>query len=238
MQIYLSASWKQRDKVRSLAVQLREFGHGVYDFTEASEQRGPVYPPETFPEQFDPSQHVYSEYLSRPEWVHTVYKNRQAVMEADVVILLLPCGVDSTADWALGIGLGKPTLIVGEPNPGERSPVHLWATNMVRTTAEILPWLKMIEHANCDDCIFNQQNGVGPGFDGCNLLCKTVRELYEVYDRFELPKRCGFFKPVDYCRRCGCTDHHACFEGCSWVEPGLCSRCSYNLYAVKEGMGG
>lgn len=27
------------------------------------------------------------------------------------------------------------------------------------------------------------------------------------------------------CRECGCTDSQACFLGCSWVEPGLCSSC-------------
>jgi hypothetical protein len=27
------------------------------------------------------------------------------------------------------------------------------------------------------------------------------------------------------CRRCGCTDDLGCPEGCSWVEPNLCSQC-------------
>ena len=27
------------------------------------------------------------------------------------------------------------------------------------------------------------------------------------------------------CRACGCTDSRACAGGCSWAEPGLCSRC-------------
>ncbi len=27
------------------------------------------------------------------------------------------------------------------------------------------------------------------------------------------------------CRGCGCTDDRACFGGCSWVEPDLCSQC-------------
>lgn len=27
------------------------------------------------------------------------------------------------------------------------------------------------------------------------------------------------------CRLCGCTDDHACAEGCSWVEDNLCSVC-------------
>ena len=28
------------------------------------------------------------------------------------------------------------------------------------------------------------------------------------------------------CRDCGCTDEAACFGGCWWVEPDLCSQCS------------
>jgi hypothetical protein len=28
------------------------------------------------------------------------------------------------------------------------------------------------------------------------------------------------------CRCCGCDDLHACPEGCSWVEPDLCSTCA------------
>jgi hypothetical protein len=27
------------------------------------------------------------------------------------------------------------------------------------------------------------------------------------------------------CVRCGCTERRACKGGCSWVAPGLCSRC-------------
>ena len=28
------------------------------------------------------------------------------------------------------------------------------------------------------------------------------------------------------CRICGCTDDHACPEGCTWVEETLCSSCA------------
>lgn len=31
---------------------------------------------------------------------------------------------------------------------------------------------------------------------------------------------------VVQCRVCGCTDRHACPEGCSWTEPDLCSACA------------
>jgi hypothetical protein len=30
---------------------------------------------------------------------------------------------------------------------------------------------------------------------------------------------------VAQCRECGCTDDHACPEGCHWVKPDLCSNC-------------
>lgn len=27
------------------------------------------------------------------------------------------------------------------------------------------------------------------------------------------------------CRECGCTESHACADGCGWAEPGLCDNC-------------
>lgn len=34
---------------------------------------------------------------------------------------------DATADWALGLGMGKRSIIVGHPLKGDRSEVLLWA---------------------------------------------------------------------------------------------------------------
>jgi len=33
---------------------------------------------------------------------------------------------------------------------------------------------------------------------------------------------------VRRCRKCGCTDMHACPGGCSWVDADLCSACAGN----------
>lgn len=32
-------------------------------------------------------------------------------------------------------------------------------------------------------------------------------------------------EPIASCRKCGCTENHACQGGCWWVEPDLCSSC-------------
>lgn len=36
---------------------------------------------------------------------------------------------------------------------------------------------------------------------------------------------------IRFCRNCGCTDEHACPEGCNWIENDLCSSCRPALVA-------
>jgi hypothetical protein len=140
--IYISASWKRRETVRELADTLRAAGHEVYDFTDPKcRKRTPEIPPERFPEQFDPARHHYPTYLDRPEWRGAVEENAEALAWCDAIVLLLPCGIDATADWALGVGLGKRSCVVGHPVAGERSPVHLWADAMLDEPGQVLGWL-------------------------------------------------------------------------------------------------
>ena len=148
MKVYISSSWKNRDKVRAFAEELRECGHEVYDFTDPKCRTTPEIPPEKFPEQFDPSKHHYPLYLDREEWRLAVEENKKAIEWADVIALLLPCGIDSTADWALGVGFGKLSCVIGSPKKGERSPVHLWADAMMDSTTQATNWISRKEPNN------------------------------------------------------------------------------------------
>jgi hypothetical protein len=147
MKIYISSSWKNREQVRELALLLRDNNFEVYNFTDPKCRRTPEIPPEWFPEQFDPEKHIYSQYLNRPEWLDAVSENQEHIATADLIVLLLPCGVDSTADWALGVGMGKVSFVVGYPKAGERSPVHLWANVMLDAINEILPTINVFQNA-------------------------------------------------------------------------------------------
>lgn len=140
MNIYISSSWKNRDKVRELAAQLRGFGHEVYDFTDPACRKTPEIPPEKYPEKFNPDIHKYSEYINKPEWIGAVMENKGAIHWADFIVLLLPCGSDSHADWALGVGLGKGSVVVGQPRKGERSPVHHWADKIFDDVQGFIDW--------------------------------------------------------------------------------------------------
>jgi len=138
MKIYISSSWKNREQVRELAITLRKYGNEVYDFTDPNCRKTPEIPPERYPEQFDPEKHRYKDYICKPEWYEAVYCNRDAIAWADTIILLLPCGIDAHADWALGVGMGKTSAVVGHPRKGERSPVHLWSDFMFDDVESLL----------------------------------------------------------------------------------------------------
>lgn len=140
--VYLSSSWKNRVRVRTFADALRSRGISVYDFTDPSCRSTPEIPPENFPEAFDPERgETYSAYLrSRPEWAAAVAGNRKAIARAEIVLLLLPCGLDAHADWAFAVGLGKKTAVVGAPAPGVRVPTHLWSDAMFEGDEEAVEW--------------------------------------------------------------------------------------------------
>lgn len=141
MNIYISSSWKNREHVRQLAIELRELGHNVYDFTDPTCRRTPEIPPEKYPEAFDPERHVYREYINKPEWRAAVMENKAAIEGANLIILLLPCGADAHADWAYGVGQEIPAVVVGHPKAGDRSPVHLWANAILDDDKALFQWL-------------------------------------------------------------------------------------------------
>lgn len=139
--IFIAASWKERQRVRNLAIELRRRKYWVYDFTDPNCRVTPEIPPEQFPEQFDPARHTYGDYINRPEWEKAIAENFREIDACDVLLLLLPCGFDATADWAYAVGRGKVTYLIGSPRAGERVPTHTKATRWFPTEADALEFL-------------------------------------------------------------------------------------------------
>jgi hypothetical protein len=141
MKIYISSSWKNAEQVRLLADALRIHGHSVYDFTDRGCHKT-VISPDKYPVLFDPAKHIYADYINKEDWRNAVNENREAISNVDLIVLLLPCGADSHADWALGVGMGKKSVVVGHPGKGERSPVHLWADAILPWPYDVILWIK------------------------------------------------------------------------------------------------
>lgn len=140
--VFIASSWKQRERVRTLADALREIGLSVYDFTDPHCRKTPVIPPEKYPEQYDPAKHNYWEYIGRPEWIAVIEENFDNIDRCKILVLLLPCGIDATADWAYAFAKGKKTYIVGSPHVGERSPVHRKANGWFADEQQFVAFLK------------------------------------------------------------------------------------------------
>ncbi|MGH0054172.1 MAG: hypothetical protein ACQ5SW_12350 [Sphaerochaetaceae bacterium] len=69
-----------------------------------------------------------------------------------------------------------------------------------------------------------------PGIDENPMTEEEVRLEYDVC----IKKGAVFLvELVRACRVCGCTDYHACAEGCYWVEADLCSACARKLSSGK-----
>ncbi len=146
LRVYLSSSWKNRVRVRAVANAIRELKHEVYDFTDPkSREEIPEIPPERFPTIFDPSVHLYREYITgTPEWRQAVMRNKRALEWCNVVLLMLPCGQDAHADAFYGLGKGATLAVVGQPHAGERTPTHLWADAILDQDNDIIDWLSSI----------------------------------------------------------------------------------------------
>jgi hypothetical protein len=143
--VYISSSWKQRERVRKVAADLLAVGYEVYDFTNPVCRTTPEIPPERFPDLFDPAVHDYEDYLRAvPEWRAAVECNREALDRTSVVVLLLPCGLDAHADAFYALGRGARLIVVGSPLKGERVPTHLWADLLVATDEEVVQAVKFV----------------------------------------------------------------------------------------------
>lgn len=130
--IYLSSSWKNRDRVRAMATKLTKEGYDVYDFTNPSCRNSPELAPETFPAVFDPETDLYQYFLKdTPEFSLGVEGNQKALQNCDAVVLLLPCGNDAHADAYYALGLGKRLIVCGQPPRGDITPSHLLADEIV-----------------------------------------------------------------------------------------------------------
>jgi len=146
MKIYISSSWSNRAKVREIATQLRRDGHNVYDFTDPATRKVPECPPESQQEPFDPAIHKsYAAYMKTEKAARlyaSVMNNQEAIRWCDLVILLLPCGNDSHADWAYGVGQGKRSIVVGQPRKGEQTYTQMWADKIIDTVPEMYAYIK------------------------------------------------------------------------------------------------
>jgi len=143
MKIYIASSWKNSDSVRNMAVRLRKEGHKVFDFTDPECCKTEKFPHGKRPEPYDPAKHKsYAALLRNGAMYASVMNNQEAIRWCDLVIMLQPCGLDAHCDWAYGLGLGKATVICGQPRAGDTVYTHSWADKVLDNPEDVYEFIK------------------------------------------------------------------------------------------------
>lgn len=142
MKIYVASSW--RNWQQEIVVKCLEgLGHSVYDF-----KRGGFSWKEVMAEYDGGTVHEtqYLECLSHPRSVEGFRRDYYHLVNADVTILVLPCGRSAHLELGAAIGMNQRTAIYldGESNDGQVTPdlMYKMADHIAPTMHSLLSWLE------------------------------------------------------------------------------------------------
>lgn len=144
--IYLATSWRNLMQP-SVVKKLEDAGYIVYDFRNPHGNQGFAWKQlalevdcgdhgeEWYPDRSTPGQLL--EALKHPEAVRGYETDFTALMEADIVVLLLPCERDAHLELGWAVGTGKETYVVLD-NPCKASLMYQMVDHVVANVDELL----------------------------------------------------------------------------------------------------
>lgn len=103
--IYVASSWRNQ-YYPDVVARLRESGHEVYDFRNPSDGKGGFFWKDVDPGWEGWSTEEYVGNLSHPWAEYGFKRDLEAMRDADICVLVLPCGrsAHSEAGWMAGAG--------------------------------------------------------------------------------------------------------------------------------------
>ncbi len=114
MKIYLASSWRNEIQQKYVKL-LREAGHQVYDFKHPTDTEELGFHWEDVDADFRSwTVKDYQKGLSHPVAERGFQRDWDAMLWADVCVLLLPCGRSAHAEAGWMKGAGKPVYVVME----------------------------------------------------------------------------------------------------------------------------
>ena len=142
MKIYVASSW--RNLAQPAIVQmLRAEGHEVYDFKDPEDNGNTGFHwSDIDPDWKHWSPEQFRDSLTHPIAKHGFKRDFDALVWADALVLVMPCGRSAHLEAGWAIGAGKPTaiyLVDGEPEL-----MYGMAAKLVIGAKEVLEWAEQI----------------------------------------------------------------------------------------------
>ena len=128
MKIYVASSWKTPLHYEVVEL-LEEKGHQVYDYRQAGPALGPHWPAKGTPVPYRDLHHL----LNMPQAQATYTRDMKALIEAEAVVCVMPCGRSAHLELGYAIGAGKLTYLVWDV-PDEPDVMHRAVDAVVSAT--------------------------------------------------------------------------------------------------------
>lgn len=108
--------FRNKDQCQYLVKGLKEKGKTCYDFCEL-----PADPnnPDTHPKEQMKHHESVKDFYNDPYFQHMFERDLEGLKNATKVILLLPVGTSAHIEAGVAFGLGKPLILIGEPEKPE-----------------------------------------------------------------------------------------------------------------------
>ncbi len=112
MKIYVASSWRN-DRQQEVVARLRAEGHEVYDFKNPEPYTGFAWS-EIDPNWENWTNEEYFKALDHPRAVEGFKSDFDAMLWADVCVLVMPCGRSAHTEAGWMQGMNKPTIVLIE----------------------------------------------------------------------------------------------------------------------------
>jgi len=128
MKIYVASSWKNEAEVLKLASLLRDWGHEVDCFADASTGRFVFH----YNEVGNLNEIDAISFLEDERSRKAFTEDKKHLDWADAVVMLHPCGKSTHLEAGYAVGAGKKLFMIGDFPKGEFDVMYGFADSMVR----------------------------------------------------------------------------------------------------------
>ena len=172
--IYVASSWRNDLQQRVVSL-IRKKGHQVYDFKHPDDVQAGFSWAEIDPNWKDWDVDEYKTALGNPCAERGFIRDFNAMMEADVCVLLLPCGRSAHAEAGWMKGHGKKVVVL-MTQPQEAELMYKLFDKVVSSTTELLKCLSSPNAKSHDDFLVLNLNLMGRYYD--MILDGSKKEEY------------------------------------------------------------
>jgi hypothetical protein len=129
--------FRNKELCQSLVKKLKERGKTCYDFCEL-----PADPhnPDAHPEDQMKYHESVKDFYNDPYFQDMFKRDLSGLKNAEKVIILLPAGISAHIEAGIAYGLGKPLILIGEPEKPES--LYLMFEERYKTVTEFLETVK------------------------------------------------------------------------------------------------